>query len=358
MKPVIIIDLNSGNLLSLENALSHKDQSLSRIQQPNAYNFTGDEILVLPGQGRFAFIAERMNDLGWRGFLTDWLTAGGHLVGICVGMQILFEGSAEDPEARGLGYFDGRCERLKHPKTPMVGWAKLDSYKLNMKDQYAYFVNSYGVPDCNHATAKVIYGEPFCAAVQKGRVYGFQFHPEKSGLFGRELLQLSVAQQHDPPSRLVSEANQRRSARSSMKCSPRSLSLLSGTKVNEAPRTHLKPVNKYRSDLTARIIPCLDVAAGRVVKGTNFKQLIDMGDPVKLALKYEQQGADELVFLDIKASVDKQPSALAMVRKVAMNLSIPFAVGGGIKTMEDVHRFFTPVPIKSPSTPWPSQSRT
>ncbi|MCX7544231.1 imidazole glycerol phosphate synthase subunit HisF [Marinicella gelatinilytica] len=99
-------------------------------------------------------------------------------------------------------------------------------------------------------------------------------------------------------------------------------------------------VNKHNSDLTARIIPCLDVAAGRVVKGTNFKQLVDMGDPVTLAKKYERQGADELVFLDIKASVDKQPSALAMVRDVAMNLSIPFAVGGGIKTMDDVHRFF------------------
>ena len=99
-------------------------------------------------------------------------------------------------------------------------------------------------------------------------------------------------------------------------------------------------VNNLNSDLVPRIIPCLDVAAGRVVKGTNFKQLIDMGDPVELALKYEQQGADELVFLDIKASVDNQPSALAMVRDVAMNLSIPFAVGGGIKTMDDVHRFF------------------
>lgn len=189
MKPVVIIDLNSGNLLSLENALSRKDQPLSRIQQPDAYDFTGDEILVLPGQGRFAFITDRMDDLGWRGFLTDWLTAGGQLVGICVGMQILFEGSDEDPLARGLGYLKGHCQRLNHPKTPMVGWAQLNSYKLNMKDQYAYFVNSYGVPDCKHATAKVTYGNTFCAAVQKNRVYGFQFHPEKSGHFGRELLQ-------------------------------------------------------------------------------------------------------------------------------------------------------------------------
>ena len=188
MKPTIIIDLNSGNLLSLENALSHEHRPLSRVQQPEAYDFTGDEVLVLPGQGRFAFISDRMDKLGWRNFLGDWLTNGGHLVGICVGMQILFEGSAEDPEARGLGFFTGRCERLKHPKTPMVGWAKLDSYKLNMKDQYAYFVNSYGVPDYENATAKVTYGDAFCAAVQKNRVFGFQFHPEKSGRFGRELL--------------------------------------------------------------------------------------------------------------------------------------------------------------------------
>ena len=188
MKPVIIVDLKSGNLLSLENALNHHSQSLCRVQQPKDYNFTGDEILVMPGQGRFAFIADQIKTLGWRPFLNDWLSSGGHLVGICVGMQILFEGSAEDPEARGLGFFTGRCERLKHPKTPMVGWAKLDSYKLNMKDQYAYFVNSYGVPDCENATAKVTYGDAFCAAVQKNRVFGFQFHPEKSGRFGRELL--------------------------------------------------------------------------------------------------------------------------------------------------------------------------
>lgn len=92
--------------------------------------------------------------------------------------------------------------------------------------------------------------------------------------------------------------------------------------------------------LVPRIIPCLDVANGRVVKGTNFKQLLDMGDPIELALKYQHQGADEIVFLDIKASVDKQASALAMVQKVAENLNIPFTVGGGIKVLADVDKFF------------------
>ena len=92
--------------------------------------------------------------------------------------------------------------------------------------------------------------------------------------------------------------------------------------------------------LVPRIIPCLDVANGRVVKGTNFKQLLDMGDPIELALKYEKQGADEIVFLDIKASVDKQASALVMIKKVATTLSIPFTVGGGIKQLDDVDKFF------------------
>lgn len=92
--------------------------------------------------------------------------------------------------------------------------------------------------------------------------------------------------------------------------------------------------------LVPRIIPCLDVANGRVVKGTNFKQLEDMGDPIELALKYQQQGADEIVFLDIKASIDMQDSALTMIKKVAMNLSIPFTVGGGIKQLSDVDKFF------------------
>lgn len=94
------------------------------------------------------------------------------------------------------------------------------------------------------------------------------------------------------------------------------------------------------TSLVPRIIPCLDVAAGRVVKGTNFKQLLDMGDPVELGLKYQQHGADELIFLDIKASVDKQQSALNMIKQVAKNLSIPFTVGGGIKQIDDVDRFF------------------
>jgi hypothetical protein len=87
-----------------------------------------------------------------------------------------------------------------------------------------------------------------------------------------------------------------------------------------------------------RIIPCLDVADGRTVKGVKFTNLRDVGDPVELAIRYQQQGADELMFLDISASVEGRKTMLDVVRRVARELSIPFSVGGGISQIEDVLR--------------------
>ena len=86
---------------------------------------------------------------------------------------------------------------------------------------------------------------------------------------------------------------------------------------------------------TKRIIPCLDVHAGRVVKGVNFVNLRDAGDPVEIAAAYDKAGADEVVFLDITASSDARNTVVDMVRKVAVKVFIPFTVGGGIRTVED-----------------------
>ena len=88
--------------------------------------------------------------------------------------------------------------------------------------------------------------------------------------------------------------------------------------------------------LAKRIIPCLDVTAGRVVKGTNFVNLRDAGDPVELAAEYDKQGADELVFLDITASSDGRNIMLDMVRRTAEKVFIPFTVGGGLRTIDDI----------------------
>lgn len=89
--------------------------------------------------------------------------------------------------------------------------------------------------------------------------------------------------------------------------------------------------------LCKRIIPCLDVANGRTVKGIQFQQLRDMGDPVALALAYQEQGADELVFLDITASVEDRATTIELVKRVAQELMIPFTVGGGVRTVDDAY---------------------
>src|SRR5688572_12574109 len=88
--------------------------------------------------------------------------------------------------------------------------------------------------------------------------------------------------------------------------------------------------------LTKRIIPCLDIKDGRTVKGTNFIQLRDAGDPVELAVRYCEEGADELVFLDITATTEKRKTLARLVRDVATHINIPFTVGGGSNTIEDV----------------------
>lgn len=89
--------------------------------------------------------------------------------------------------------------------------------------------------------------------------------------------------------------------------------------------------------LTKRIIPCLDIKDGRTVKGTNFVDLRDAGDPVELGALYAKQGADELVFLDITATVEKRKTLIDLVNHVAHNVNIPFTVGGGISSVEDVN---------------------
>ncbi|MGI9601644.1 MAG: imidazole glycerol phosphate synthase subunit HisF [Acidimicrobiales bacterium] len=89
---------------------------------------------------------------------------------------------------------------------------------------------------------------------------------------------------------------------------------------------------------TARVIPCLDVDEGRVVKGVNFVNIRDAGDPVELAARYDEQGADELVFLDITASSDRRATTVDMARAVAEEVFIPFTIGGGIRSVDDARR--------------------
>jgi cyclase len=98
------------------------------------------------------------------------------------------------------------------------------------------------------------------------------------------------------------------------------------------------PVSGTQSGLTRRIIPCLDVTAGRVVKGVNFVELVDAGDPVEIASRYNEQGADELTFLDITATSDGRDLILPIIEQVASQIFIPLTVGGGVRQVSDVQR--------------------
>src|SRR5215475_14792062 len=112
-------------------------------------------------------------------------------------------------------------------------------------------------------------------------------------------------------------------------------------KASLSERRFTKAVSKLRRRwpmLAKRIIPCLDVKDGRVVKGINFVNLRDAGDPVECGLRYSEEGADELVFLDITASSDRRNIVAEMVRRVADSINIPFTVGGGLRNVDDIQQ--------------------
>src|SRR5574338_941881 len=106
--------------------------------------------------------------------------------------------------------------------------------------------------------------------------------------------------------------------------------------VSNIKQQESSPIRE-QGGFTKRIIPCLDIKDGRTVKGTNFINLRDAGDPVELGAFYAQQGADELVFLDITATIEKRKTLSELVNKIAHHVNIPFTVGGGIATVEDVN---------------------
>ena len=139
-----IVDTNAGNLTSVRAALDRLGLDHVTLDAPR---LEGVHTLLVPGQGRFGAVMETLDERHWREPLLAWHAANRPLVGICVGLQILFEGSDEDPGARGLGLLPGRAERLDFPKRPMVGWAPVESDDPALASGDAYFVNSFAVRD-------------------------------------------------------------------------------------------------------------------------------------------------------------------------------------------------------------------
>jgi len=186
-----IADYGCGNLASLENALAvlgFRSQRVSRAEE-----ILGLDRLILPGVGHFGHAVACLDQAGLRPVLLDYADKGGRLLGICLGMQLLFEGSSEAEEAEGLGLIQGCSQEFQDPtlKAPHMGWNRVDFN--NRESGEVYFVHSYYVPAWSGPEAAdwvglCSYGTRFLAAFGYKNLIGCQFHPEKSGPWGLRFL--------------------------------------------------------------------------------------------------------------------------------------------------------------------------
>jgi glutamine amidotransferase len=187
---IALLDYGAGNLASVRKAFA---ALRADIQTPRTVaELAAARAIVVPGVGHF----DRTGSLegGWREAVNQRVAAGVPLLGICLGLQWLFTGSAEAPAARGLGIFEARCELMRAAKVPHVGWNSLAFPRPSRlmtgvpEDAQVYFTHSYAAPVIDDAVAVTTYEEPFSAAVERENVAGVQFHPEKSGAVGLHIL--------------------------------------------------------------------------------------------------------------------------------------------------------------------------
>jgi glutamine amidotransferase len=191
---IAVIDYKAGNLTSVLKALRHlgaevevTDADLGLVERA--------ERIVLPGVGHFA-ATRRLDDTGLTGAIRAAIARGVPFLGICVGMQWLYSGSTEAPEQPGLGAFPEQCTRFTEgtEKIPHVGWNSLEVRERSRllagvePGEFVYFTHSYKGPVTGDTAAITEYIEPFSAAVERGNVMGVQFHPEKSGETGLNIL--------------------------------------------------------------------------------------------------------------------------------------------------------------------------
>lgn len=194
MKKVTIIDYGMGNLYSVQNAL--KAVGAEPVVTSDAAVIAAAEKILLPGVGAFGDCMANLEKSGLLPVIKEQLTSGKPFLGICLGMQVLFEGSDEAPGVKGIGYFKGQVKLLKTElKIPHMGWNKLELRSTSpllagAEGQYVYFVHSFHAEpeDRSIITSVCDYGMEVTASVGRDNVQAFQFHPEKSSRAGMQLL--------------------------------------------------------------------------------------------------------------------------------------------------------------------------
>ncbi|MCU0255735.1 MAG: imidazole glycerol phosphate synthase subunit HisH [Vicinamibacterales bacterium] len=193
-----LLDYDAGNLTSVRKALAFVGAEVFTPSGPEALSRASG--IVVPGVGHFE--ATAVLDAAWREAVRAAVSAGTPLLGICLGLQWLFEGSEEAPGQPGLGLLPGHCSLLKVGpglKVPHVGWNALSFLRPSRLLEHvddgaqAYFTHSFVAPVTDACVATTTHGVPFASVVERGVVFGAQFHPEKSGTVGLRLIRNFLA---------------------------------------------------------------------------------------------------------------------------------------------------------------------
>ena len=300
MSHVAIIDSGVANLASVRSAFAALGVESVVTREPGLVKEATH--VVLPGVGRFEAAMKTLRADALDRAIVEVHEAGRPLLAVCLGMQLLGVGSEESPGVLGLSIVPGRFVRLPQSvRVPHLGWNRVEADASSpVPAGMAAFANSFCLMEApsGWGAAWTTHGSRFVSALGTGRTLACQFHPELSGEYGMGLLR----------------------------------TWLSGDEWRQQDHT---PTGTSMREVARRIVPCLDVKNGRVVKGVRFQNLRDSGDPAEQAGLYEDQGADEIVVLDVAASPDARGTRLDTVRSVRSRLHIPLTVGGGVRTVDD-----------------------
>ncbi|PON62703.1 Bifunctional enzyme Fae/Hps [Parasponia andersonii] len=321
---VTLLDYGAGNVRSVRNAIRYLGFDIKDVQTPE--DILNANRLIFPGVGAFAAAMDVLNEKGMAEALCTYIECDRPFLGICLGLQLLFESSEENGPVNGLGLIPGVVQRFDSSngfRVPHIGWNSLqirkDSEILDdVGAQHVYFVHSYrAIPSDENkdwVSSTCNYGDNFIASVRKGNVHAVQFHPEKSGDVGLSVLRRFLQ--------------------------PKS----TGTK---------KPTEGKALKLAKRVIACLDVRTNDkgdlvVTKGDQYdvrehtkeNEVRNLGKPVELAGQYYKDGADEVTFLNITGFRDfplGDMPMLQVLRYTSENVFVPLTVGGGIRDFTDAN---------------------
>ncbi|CAG8982094.1 hypothetical protein HYALB_00014019 [Hymenoscyphus albidus] len=324
MPKVYLLDYVAGNVRSLVNGIEKVGYTIEWIKSPE--DIEKADKLILPGVGHFGHCMTQFSKAGYLPAIRKHIESGKPFMSICVGLQVLFEGSSESPSVAGLGFIKGHLDRFNDSSksVPHIGWNSANTddkqvYGLRPSSKY-YYVHSYKVPYVKGeleaqgwtvATAR--YGdEEFVGAVAKGNILATQFHPEKSGVAGLRVLKAFLDGKQD--------------------------SGVAGLKA-------------VQEGLTRRVIACLDVRTNDqgdlvVTKGDQYDvrekgeggNVRNLGKPVEMARNYYEQGADEVTFLNITSFRDCPLADLPMLeilRRTSETVFVPLTIGGGVRDTTD-----------------------